>query len=326
MNNQTSLNPSSNRCLVLGGNGFIGSHLVDALLEFGYKVTVFDRPNTVFLGGSDVNRKNVRLVEGDITCDTDLINALEECDYCFHLVSTLVPKSSNLDPIFDIETNLIGTVKLLNHAVKSKVKKIIFLSSGGTVYGPSTQLFIDENHPTNPLCSYGITKLAIEKYLNLYFQLYGLDYMVLRLSNPFGERQRIHAAQGAIAAFLGKALQNKQVEIWGDGSVIRDYIHISDVVSALMKSMTYAGCERTLNIGSGHGLSLNKVLDDIELITEKIINRVYSSSRVFDVPSNVLSIERAINALDWKPTMTFVDGLNRMKKWIDEHEMPFVLS
>lgn len=320
MNNQMPLNTSAKHVLVLGGNGFIGSHLADALLKLGHKVKVFDRPYTVSLGTSNANRKNVTLIEGDLTCDADLVNALEGCDFCFHLVSTVLPKSSNLDPLFDIETNLMGTVKLLNHAVKAKVKKIIFLSSGGTVYGQPAYLPIDENHPTDPLCSYGITKLAIEKYLNLYFHLYGLDYTVLRLSNPFGERQRTQAAQGAIAVFLGKALQNQPIEIWGDGSVTRDYIHISDVITALLHSILCTGEEKILNIGSGVGLSLNQVLDGIELIIGKQVNRVYSQGRLFDVPSSVLSIERAIKVLGWKPVMTFEEGLSRMVKWINENE------
>ncbi len=308
---------SDKKILVLGGNGFIGSHLVDALIENGYSVKLFDRPNTVFLGG--INALNVEMIYGDLNSEADIAAAVVGCDICFHLISTVVPASSNMDPIFDIETNLIGTVKLLNHAVKAGLKKIIFLSSGGTVYGVPTQLPIDENHPTNPLCSYGITKLAIEKYLHLYQQLYGLDYTVLRLANPFGERQRIHATQGAVAVFLGKALRNEKIEIWGDGSVVRDYIHISDVVTAMLSSMTYNGSERILNIGSGHGISLNEVLDGIELVTGNKVARCYTPQRAFDVPISVLAIDRAVNALNWKPDTTFITGLTHTIGYLERN-------
>lgn len=306
---------SSKKILVLGGNGFIGSHLVDALLESGYSVRLFDRPNTVFLGNQ--LPANIEIMYGDLNSEADISAALAGCDICFHLISTVVPASSNLDPIFDIETNLTGTVRLLNYAVKAGLKKIIFLSSGGTVYGVPTHLPIDENHPTNPLCSYGITKLAIEKYLHLYQQLHGLDYTVLRLANPFGERQRINAAQGAIAVFLGKALRHEKIEIWGDGSVIRDYIHISDVISAMLKSVTYQGPEHVFNIGSGQGVSLNEVLDGIESVTGQPVTRCYTPQRAFDVPISVLAITRAMSALDWAPKTTFITGLEKMMRWLD---------
>ena len=157
--------------------------------------------------------------EGDFTSDSDVASAVIGCDVCFHLISTTLPKSSNLDPVFDIETNLMGTVRLLNQVVKSGVGKVIFLSSGGTVYGPPQEIPIVETHPTNPICSYGITKLAIEKYLELFYQLHGVDYTVLRLSNPFGERQRIESSQGAVAVFLGKALRGEKIEIWGGENI-----------------------------------------------------------------------------------------------------------
>lgn len=301
--------------LVLGGNGFIGSHLVDALVDRGCSVRIFDRPpNPISL--NSVNAKNIQYVEGDIANDSDLAKAMQGCDICFHLVSTVLPKTSNLDPIFDIETNLTGSIKILNQAVKAGVKKIIFLSSGGTVYGSPIHLPIDESHPTNPICSYGITKLAIEKYLSLYHQLYGLNYVVLRLSNPFGERQRISAAQGAVAVFLGKTLRKESIEIWGDGSIVRDYIHISDVIKAMLLSISYDGVEHIFNIGSGRGISLNEVLDEIECVTGLKMNRKYTESRPFDVPTSILSIGRATQELKWKPEISFAEGLAHMKNWI----------
>jgi UDP-glucose 4-epimerase len=304
------------RCLVLGGRGFIGSHLVDALLNQGYIVRCFDRPNIQALSASCLESSNFELYEGDISSESDLENALKDCDICYHLISTTLPKSSNADPIFDVESNVLGTIRLLNHAVKFGVKKIIFVSSGGTVYGVPTQLPITEKHSTEPICSYGITKLAIEKYLQLFNQLYDLDYTVLRLANPFGERQRTHASQGAVAVFLNKVLHDEQIEIWGDGSIVRDYIHIADVVDALLMSISPSTGDHLFNIGAGCGHSLNEVIDMIEKVTGKTAMRKYLPARAFDVPRSVLCIERAKLNLGWSPKINFEQGLLRFSEWL----------
>ncbi|HMV63722.1 MAG TPA: NAD-dependent epimerase/dehydratase family protein [Rhodocyclaceae bacterium] len=309
------------RCLVIGGRGFIGSHLVDALLDKGYAVRCFDRPHVAPLGDSHLSNPRFELVEGDLVSEADVTEALEGCDFCFHLVSTTLPKSSNADPVFDVESNVLGTVRLLSHAVKSGVKKVVFVSSGGTVYGIPRSVPIREDHPTDPLCSYGITKLAIEKYLGLFRELHGLQCAVLRLANPFGERQRTHASQGAVAVFLGKALRGETIEIWGDGSVVRDYIHIDDVVSALLAALEKTTREHVFNIGSGRGLSLNEVLDTIERVTGQQTQRNYLPGRAFDVPVSQLCIERARAELEWEPVIHFEDGIRRFARWIEADEL-----
>ena len=309
------------RCLVLGGKGFIGSHLVDALINQGHFVRVFDRPHVESISDVIQNVDDCEVFEGDIASETDVIEALEGCDVCFHLISTTLPKSSNHDPIFDIETNLMGTVKLLKGAVSKKLKKVLFLSSGGTVYGVPSKLPIDEMHQTEPLCSYGIIKLSIEKYLNLYYQIYGLDYTVLRLSNPYGERQRTLASQGAVAVFLGKILRGECIDIWGDGTVIRDYIYISDVVSAMIAAMEYQGAEHVFNIGSGQGISLNDVISGIENVTSRKANVKYVAGRDFDVPVSVLDVDRARKELQWSPQVSFISGIERMANYLIENDM-----
>ncbi|MFJ7315183.1 NAD-dependent epimerase/dehydratase family protein [Pseudomonas sp. NPDC098747] len=306
------------RSLVLGGRGFVGTPLIDALLDQGHVVRCFDRPNVVALGASHVENPNFELCEGDFTSEADISEALQGCDFCFHLVSTTLPKSSNADPIFDVESNLVGTIRLLTLAVEAGIKKVIFVSSGGTVYGDPVELPIPETHPTEPVCSYGIAKLAIEKYLALFHRLHGLDYTVLRLANPFGEGQRTHASQGAVAVFLGKVLRNEPIEIWGDGSVVRDYIHVADVVQALLTSLEPSGKEHVFNIGSGRGHSLNDVLDAIEKITGRKAIRDYQHARGFDVPFSVLSIERARDVLGWAPAVSFEEGLKRFVEWLEK--------
>lgn len=308
------------QCLVLGGRGFIGSHLVDALLAQGHRVRCFDRPHVVPLGEvRQLANPNFELYEGDLLSEADISEALVDCDICFHLVSTTLPKSSNADPAFDVESNVLATVRLLSHAVKSGLKKIIFVSSGGTVYGVPVQLPIPETHPTDPVCSYGISKLSIEKYLDLFHRLHELDFAILRIANPFGERQRTHASQGAIAVFLGKVMRGERVDIWGDGSVVRDYIHIADVVDALTLSMGNTRGERIFNIGAGQGHSLNEVLSAIEKVTGHRANRRYLPGRPFDVPASVLCTARAKKHLGWFPKVGFEQGLERFSHWLIKH-------
>jgi UDP-glucose 4-epimerase len=318
-NSEIIAQPTAKRCLVLGGRGFIGSHLIDALLDKEYRVRCFDRPHVAPLGDSHLANPDFELYEGDLASEADIVEALEGCDICYHLVSTTLPKSSNADPVFDVESNLLATVRLLTHAVKSGLEKVIFVSSGGTVYGVPTQVPIPETHSTDPLCSYGITKLTIEKFLGLFHQLHALDYTVLRIANPFGERQRTHASQGAVAVFLGKVLCDEPVEIWGDGSVVRDYIYIADVVDALMRCLGRTGDEHVLNIGAGRGHSLNEVLNAIEKATGRVANRQYLPGRAFDLPVSVLNIERAKKILDWSPKVDFDQGLERFATWLVQH-------
>jgi UDP-glucose 4-epimerase len=310
---------NATNCLVLGARGFIGSHLTDALLAAGAQVRAFDRPGIQTVKGAAVDRRPaLTTLEGDLVSTKDIEAALEGVDVCYHLVSTTLPRSSNLDPAYDIETNLLGTLRLLDAAVRQKVKRIVFTSSGGTVYGNPIDTPIGEAHSTNPTCSYGIMKLAIEKYLALYQQLHGLQSTVLRLANPYGERQRIEASQGAVGVFLGKALRNETIEIWGDGSVVRDYLHISDVVRALLLPMgsDAIGASAVYNIGSGQGCSINDLIHAISVVTGRQTPVKYLPGRGFDVPINVLDISKAKAQLEWEPRIGLHEGIARTWQWM----------
>ena len=302
------------KCIVIGGGGFIGSHLSEALLAEGHKVTVFDRGRSANL--EMLKQKGATFCLGDFFNIDDLQRALENQDVVFHLLSTTVPQTSNEDPVYDVETNVSGTLRLLNAARDTAVKKVIFASSGGTVYGIPQEIPIKETHPTDPTSSYGIGKLIIEKYLYMYSILYGLDYCILRIANAYGERQKPAATQGAIPVFLERALRNHEINVWGDGSVMRDYIFITDVSNALVKALAYSGEMKLFNIGSGHAHSLNDVIQVMEEVTGRPLRVKYTPGRSFDVPISVLDISRARSYLNWTPTINLLEGITRTYLWM----------
>ncbi|WP_261277103.1 NAD-dependent epimerase/dehydratase family protein [Serratia quinivorans] len=175
---------------------------------------------------------------------------------------------------------------------------------------------MDEKHPTDPVVSYGITKLAIEKYLHMFSQLYGIKAVTLRVANPYGERQRVETAQGAVGVFLHNALKNKPIEIWGDGSVQRDYIHVSDVAEAFSKALVYDGKEECFNISSGRGTSLNDLIAMLKDILPEDLQVNYKPARSFDIDISVLSNDLARRELDWEPKLSMPEGLKRAADWV----------
>lgn len=299
-------------CLILGGNGFIGSHLVDKMLAEGYAVRVFDKYEEHY-------RKPLATVDyryGDFGNRGLLKEALTDIDIVLHLISTTLPKTSNDDPVFDIQSNVVETLILLEQCVVRKIKKIVFISSGGTVYGRPVSLPVCENDPTEPECSYGVTKLMIEKYLALFNHLYGLEYTVLRLSNPYGSRQNPNGIQGAISVFLGKVATNNPIQIWGDGKVIRDYIYIDDLVDAISIAIKTNTPYRIFNIGSGKGVSLNEIIEVIHQVTKNAVPVEYQSKRSFDIPEIILDVSRANQQLKWTATTSLADGIKRTWNFI----------
>jgi UDP-glucose 4-epimerase len=289
------------KILVLGGSGFIGTHIVDALINNGFGVRVFDR-------NSFSSIHPIELVCAEFDDPMSLSEALIDIDLVIHLVSTSVPSTSNNDPISDINGNLVNTVRLLELMRKNNVKNIIYFSSGGTVYGhPKTEI-MDETHTNAPVCSYGVVKLAIEKYLYMYSNLYGLKSCVLRPSNPYGSGQKRMGVQGFIGTCINHALNGTTLNIWGDGSVIRDYIHVSDVVSATLSAVNIMPSS-TYNISSGVGYSLNEIIKIVEEVTDKKINVEYKAGRDFDIPKMVLNNNKAVNELGWTPRMNIEQGI-----------------
>jgi len=305
------------KLVVFGGGGFIGSAICDKLITDGHELRIFERPRVPAYRSFTATEK-VEWVTGDLGNIHDLTTAVEGMDAVIHLVSTTLPKSSNDDPVYDVQTNIVPSLHMLNAMVSAQVKRIVFISSGGTVYGDPQYIPIDEKHPTEPTVSYGITKLAIEKYLHMYGKLYGLKTVTLRVANPYGERQRVETAQGAVGVFLHRALNNLPIEIWGDGSVQRDYIHVSDVASAFAKAVTYEGPEEVFNISSGSGTSLNDLIKMLENILAQKIDVRYEPGRTFDIAINVLNNELAKKELNWEPQVSMHDGLERAADWLKQ--------
>ena len=298
----------------MGGGGFVGSHLSEGLLAAGHKVNVFDQPRAYHL--EYLQEKGATIYIGDFLTSENVSQAMLDCDVVFHLISTTVPKTSNDDPLYDIETNILGTLRILDEARKAQVKKIVFSSSGGTVYGIPQEIPIKESHPTDPISSYGIHKLTIEKYLQLYWTLYGLNYCILRVANAYGERQPTTGSQGAISSFLNKALNHDELIIWGDGSVMRDYIYVDDIINALVKGAKYEGEPRVFNIGGGQGHSLNDIIDVIEQIVGGHLRTKYLPGRIFDVPVNVLDVSLAKAYLNWQPKTGLLEGISRTYEYM----------
>ena len=303
------------RILIFGGGGFIGSAIADRLLLDGHDLRIFERPR-VQPYRKFLKTECIEWLTGDLLSIHDVSNALEGTDIVIHLVASTLPKCSNDDPIYDIQSNLIASLQMLNAMVAKNIRKIIFISSGGTIYGAPMYLPIDEHHPTEPQVSYGITKLAIEKYLLLFKRMHGIKTIILRVANPFGERQRVETAQGAVSAFLYRALSGQPIEVWGDGNITRDYIYISDVAEAFACAIVYDGPNSIFNISSGVGTSLNELIALLEKALGYPIKRSHLTGRPFDVPVSILSNELARQELGWVPKIQLQKGIEKVVKWM----------
>jgi len=300
------------RILVLGGNGFLGSHIVDELLSHNHDVSIFDRGESK---NSQLATKNIRYYLGDFSDSVLMLEALDSIDLVIHCISTTVPSTSNRNPTLDIQQNLITTVSLLESMTKAGVKRIIYLSSGGTVYGVPKQLPVAEDHTLNPICSYGVVKVAIENYIGMFKALYGLKPIILRPSNPYGKRQGHAGVQGALSTFLVSTLSNKPITIWGDGEIRRGYIYVKDM-AVLCRLAAESDIEGTYNVCSGKSHSLNELLAFTESVTKTKPNVTYVPARAFDVKNIVLDISKTKKEFSWAPEFTIEDGITAFYKSI----------
>ncbi|MFB0536469.1 MAG: NAD-dependent epimerase/dehydratase family protein [Anaerolineae bacterium] len=303
------------KAFVIGGNGFIGSHLVDALLTSGWSVTVLDVNRRQF----DPIPSGVRFIRGDISQYFLAREYAIGADIVFHLAWPGTPETSIRNPIADIESGLIPSVRLLESCRIEGIKRMVFLSSGGTVYGISEKLPIAVDHPKNPVTSYGITKLAVEGYLGMYSHLHGLDYAVLRPSVPFGPRQNPLGYQGAPTVFLYRVAYGLPITIWGDGEITRDYFYVEDLVRAMIAAATYPlGAQRVFNVGGKEAISLNRLLQEVESVVGRSAKVHYTEPRPFDAPHIKLDTRLTEKYLRWKPQYSLTEGLVKTWEWIKE--------
>ncbi len=301
-------------CLILGAGGFIGTNLCLALKNAGANVIGYGRKSRypeIF--------QDIEFVNGNLNESQKLANLMTDVDYVFHLLGDSSPGNSSLNPQLAIDT-VKASLELLDLCQANNVQKIIFASSGGAVYGKPTVLPIPETMNPSPINSYGINMLMIEKYLALYKHIHGLDYSILRIANPYGKYQRNFKNQGIIAAIIENGLKDQNIEIWGDGNVVRDFIHIDDVIAAFLKVANYKGNQHLFNVGSGIGRSINNVVTDIETILNKgNITRIYKESRKIDIPENYLNINLMKAELNWQPKIDWQIGLASTAEWMQHY-------
>ncbi len=299
------------QALVIGGAGFIGSHVVDSLLARGFRVRVYDRRPEPFRAPL----KGVEYIHGDIADTTSLYEALSGVEAVIHLTSVTVPSTSNLDPVADITGNLINTVRMLEIMRGLSIRKFVYLSSGGTVYGIPKQEPVREDHPLHPISSYGIVKVAIENYLYMEHKLHGLQHVILRASNPYGPRQGHTGIQGVIGTYLWRIARGEPIEVWGDGSVVRDFVYVRDLADLCVEAVTgtATGC---FNAGSGDGASINEIVEHVCHAVGQEIIPVRKPQRNYDVPRITLDIGKAREELGWSPETTLEQGIRETWDWI----------
>ncbi len=301
-------------CLVIGGGGFIGNHLVPRLLLGGTRVTVLGRRATL----SKPLPAQAEYVTGDFG-NVELIRSLLEThDAVVHLAYATVPNTSFDNPLADLLENLPSTVQLFAE-VAAKERRLVLVSSGGTVYGEGVTLPIDENHPTLPISPYGVTKLTLEKYAYLYSVTHGLNVVCVRPSNAFGEGQDPFSGQGFVATAMASAMRGRPVRIFGPHGSVRDYIHVADLAGGIVSALERGETGQAYNLGTGVGRSNLDVVEAIRPLLREIgcaVHTVHESARVFDVHVNVLDSSRLRNQTGWKPNVDFVEGLRRTRDWL----------
>jgi UDP-glucose 4-epimerase len=301
--------------LVVGGNGFIGSHLVDRLLQGGWDVTVLDPCDRRY----DPMPPTVRFVRGGLDREDVVRDALTGAEVVFHLAWETIHEASGQNPVKDAVANLVPTIRLLDASGRAGIRRFVFASSGGTVYGPARQLPIPETHPQDPITPYGITKLAAEKYVQLFGRTHGLSYAILRPSTPYGPRQNPLARQGVIAVMLYRIARGLPITIWGEDTITRDYFYISDLVEALVLC---AGLEfkehRVFNFGGGEEVSLRQLIDMAEEVVGKKASVTFDAARGFDVPRLSLDTRRASREMGWTPKVSLSDGMLQTWRWMSQ--------
>ncbi|WP_141655480.1 NAD-dependent epimerase/dehydratase family protein [Roseivirga seohaensis] len=297
------------RMLVLGGSGFIGSHLVQVLKEHN-AVSVFERRR---IGAKE--QAGVQYIYGDFEQEDLLRKSLVGIDTVIHLISTTVPKTADADPVFDLNSNLMNTIRLLKILPETRVRKLIYFSSGGTVYGEPKTALVKEDHSREPIGSYGIVKCAIEDYIRFYASKNYFEYLIIRPSNPYGPGQISYGLQGVIPIIFDAIINDKVFQLWGGGSQVRDYIYIADLIEAVQKLID-AACTGAYNVGSGQGHDVNQLVKAVEQQMGKALQTKVVETDHNAIERFVLSIDKIGKDTGWSPQTALEDGLRKYHQWL----------
>ncbi|MDE5802948.1 MAG: NAD-dependent epimerase/dehydratase family protein [Lachnospiraceae bacterium] len=287
------------KILILGAAGFIGTNLTLRLCREQKKLVLFEQRGAQYkeIVLELAKAGNIEFAEGSFTeykSDDwmEQLPCLKEIDTVYHLISTTCPTNSNRNMAVEMEENLISTIRFLDACVSAGIPKVVFLSSGGTVYGKKHTGLCREEEEAFPITVYGMQKLSIEKALYLYRQMYGMDYRIIRLANPYGPYQKPNGIQGAVTTFTWRAIHKEPIQVYGDGSVVRDYIYIDDAIDGIVRIAECQGKHRLYNLGSGRGHSIKEVIEMIAEVLGELPEVRYQAGRPVDVPVNVLDISR----------------------------------
>ncbi len=297
------------KILITGGAGFIGSNIADALIKKGHRVIVFDNLSSGKL--CNINKK-AKFYKADIFNKNDVTKIFkkEKPEIVIHNAAQIDVRKSVADPYYDAEINILGSISILNACVENKVKKIIFASSGGTIYGECSNRAPDEKTEGKPTSPYGIAKFAVENYIKFYNDIYGLKYTILRYANVYGQRQDPKGEAGVVAIFALRMLKNEDIIVYGNGKQMRDYVHVSDVVNANIKSLT-RGNEQIINIATSKTVSVNelvKIMSKASRYTKKAKNMPKRDGELF---KSFLNIKKAEKVLKWRPKVNIEEGVEQ---------------
>ncbi len=300
--------------LVTGGAGFIGSHIVDALIERGHSVFVYDDLSS---GKSANINPNATLIQADI-CDKESLSKTFEdntFDIVYHLAAQIDVRKSTTNPVADAETNILASLNLIHLAATHNVKRFIFSSTGGAIYGDTDMRPTSESHPEHPLSPYGIAKLSIDKYLRFYREILGLRSVSLRYGNVYGPRQNPHGEAGVVAIFLNKMLSEEQPIINGDGTQSRDYVYVGDVVRANIAALETDTASGIYNIGTSRETSVNEIFSILNGFFNNTFQEIHAPAKPGEQKTSSLDTARAKNELSWQPTVPLEEGLKQTFEW-----------
>lgn len=305
---------------LIGGAGFIGTNLAISLSKEN-KITVIDRNELYFNTLKSLNLSGVDFKVAPFSIEANFDEQVKGQDIVYHLASTVIPGTSNQNIPQELEANIVVTAKLLDACVRQNVKKVIFISSGGAVYGKKGICPIKEDTVTYPISSYGIQKVAIEKLLYLYRYQQGLDYRVIRLANPYGPFQRPNGRLGVVTTFVYEALTSGKLKVYGDGSVVRDFIYIEDAIKGILKIANGENEFRIFNLGCGKGTSINEVINTIKNVVKSNFDVSYVSARNADVPINYLDISRYENNYGKLNPVSLSEGIKKTAEFMKNSGM-----